>query len=252
MTPPFALAVSAVDPSGGLLTADLLAFGALGVAGAGLVTAVTANGLRSPGPVQDVPVGLLRAGLEAALSAKGFLAVKIGIVPSAPAVRAIARGLAPVPAPRILHPGFAPRSEVRLVRSTALDAFVRDLFPGAALVVLGQTEASALAGFPIREEADVKAAARRVQALGPAAVLVTGGAAPGDRIVDGLLDGRTWHRFDSERLPAPSDDAAGDRLSAAVTALLASGETLPDAVARARTFVRSSLAPRPVQDHLSV
>jgi hydroxymethylpyrimidine/phosphomethylpyrimidine kinase len=233
MTAPSALAVSAADPAGGLLTADLLAFGALGVAGSGLVTAVTADGLRSPGPVQEVPVALLRAGLEAALSARRFTAVKIGIVPSAPAVRAIARGLAQLPAPRVLHPGFAPRTEVRLVRSAALDAFVRDLFPGAALVVLGQEEASALAGFPIREENDVKAAARRVQALGPAAVLVTGGGT-GDRIVDGLLDGRTWHRFDSERLPTPSDLAAGDRLSAAVTALLAIGETLPDAVARAR------------------
>ncbi len=236
MSAPFALSVSAADPAGGLLAADLLAFGALGLAGSGLVTVVTSGGIRSPGPVQEVPVALLRAGLEAALSAKRFTAVKIGIVPSAPAVRAIARGLAHLPAPRVLHPGFAPRSEVRLVRSAALDAFVRDLFPGAALVVLGQAEASALAGFPIREENDVKAAARRVQALGPAAVLVTGGGATGDRIADGLLDGRTWHRFDSDRLKAPSDEAADDRLSAAVTALLATGETLPDAVARALSW----------------
>lgn len=238
MTDPLALSISAADPAGGLLAADLLAFGALGVAGSGLVTAVTADGIRSAGPVQEVPVALLRAGLASALSAKRFTAVKIGIVPSAPAVRAIARALAQLPAPRVLHPGFAPRSEVRLVRSAARDAFVRDLFPGAALVVLGHAEASALAGFPLLEEADVKAATRRVQALGPSAVLVTGGGAAGDRVVDGLLDGRTWHRFDSERLPTPSDEVAFDRLSAAVTALLATGETLPDAVARALAFAR--------------
>jgi len=236
MTVPSALSVSAADPAGGLLGADLLAFGALGVAGSGVVTAVTAGGLRSPGPAQEVPVALLRASLDAAFAASRFAAVKVGVVPSAPAARAIARALAPLRVPRVLHPGFAPASEVRLVRATALDAVVRDLFPGAALVVLGQAEASALAGFPIREENDVKAAARRVQALGPAAVLVTGGSAAGDRVVDGLLDGRTWHRFDAERLPPPSDLTAGDRLSAAVTALLATGETLPDAVARARSL----------------
>ncbi len=240
MTVPSALAVSAVDPAGGLLATDLLAFGALGIAGSGLVTAVTADGLRLPGPIQEVPVALVRAGLDAALSARRFTAVKIGIVPSAPAVRAIARGLARVPAPRVLHPGFAPQTEVRLVRSAALDAFVRDLFPGAALVVLGQKEASVLAGFPIREETDVKAAARRVQALGPAAVLVLGRAAPGDHSPDDLLDGRTWHRFDSAPIP-PSLDA-GDRLSGAVTALLARGETLPDAVSRALAFVRTTVA----------
>ncbi len=238
MTVPLALSVSAADPAGGLLTADLLAFSALGIAGSGLVTAVTANGLRSPGPVQEVPVALLRAGLESALSAMPFSAVKIGVIPSAPAVRAIARGLSRLSAPRVLHPGFAPRSEVRLVRAAALDAFVRDLFPGAALVVLGPDEAAALAGFPIREETDVKAAARRVQALGPAAVLVNGGSAAGDSVVGGLLDGRTWHRFDSECLETPPDDAGSHRLSAAVTAHLATGETLPDAVARARNLLR--------------
>lgn len=238
MTAPSALSVSASDPGGGLLATDLLAFGALGVAGAGLVTAVTASGVRAPGPVQEVPVALLRAGLESALAARRFAAVKIGIVPSAPAVRAIARALACLPAPRVLHPAFAPLPEVRLFRAAALDALVRDLFPGAALVVLGQGEASALAGFPVLEEADAKAAARRVQSLGPSAVLVTCGGRTGDRITHGLLDGRTWHRFHSDRLRHPPDDAAEDRFSAAVTALLATGETLPDAVARALTFAR--------------
>lgn len=237
MNAPSALSVSASDPGGGLLAADLLAFGALGVAGSGLVTAVTASGVRAPGPVQEVPVALLRAGLESALAARRFAAVKIGIVPSAPAVRAIARALACLPAPRVLHPEFAPQPEVRLFRAAALDALVRDLFPGAALVVLGQGEASALAGFPVQEEADAKAAARRVQSLGPSAVLVTCGGRTGG-ITHGLLDGRTWHRFHSDRLRNPPDDAAEDRFSAAVTALLATGETLPDAVARALPFAR--------------
>ena len=74
MTVPSALAVSAVDPAGGLLATDLLAFGALGIAGSGLVTAVTADGLRLPGPIQEVPVALVRAGLDAALSARRFTA----------------------------------------------------------------------------------------------------------------------------------------------------------------------------------
>lgn len=239
MTVPSALSVSAADPAGGLLAADLLAFGALGVAGSGVVTAVTAGGLLSPGPSQEVPVALLRAGFDAAFAAHRFAAVKVGVVPSAPAARAIARALARLPAPRVLHPAFAPRSEVRLVRAAAVDSIVRDLFPGAALVVLGHGEASALAGFPLQEEADAKAAARRIQSLGPSAVLVMGGGGAGGRIVDGLLDGRTWHRFDSDRFPTPPVDAAEDRLSASVTALLAAGETLPDAVSRALALAAS-------------
>lgn len=242
MAAPSALSISAADPVGGLLATDLLVFGALGVAGSGIVSAVAVHGVRKPGAVHDVPVALLRAEVEAALQDGPPGAVKIGVLTTVPAVRAVARGLAPVPAPRVVHPGFAPRSGVRLVRPAVLDAVVRDLLPGAALLVLGRGEAAALAGFAMRDESDVKAAARRIQALGPAAVLVTGGGADGPRVVDGLLDGRTWHRFDTCRLEAAVEGASGDRLSAAVTALLAGGETLPDAVARARAFALRALA----------
>ena len=159
--------------------------------------------------------------------------MKVGVLTTVPAVRAVARALAPVSVPRVVDPGFAPRSGVRLLRSTVVDALVRDLFPAAALVTLNLLEASVLAGFAIRSEADAKAAARRIQALGPSAVLVTGGCAEGPTVVDGLLDGRTWHRSRAPAARSRPACGAGGLLSAAVTAWLAAGETLPDAVARA-------------------
>ncbi len=242
MTASSALAIDAFDAAGGLLAADLLAFEALGVLGSGVVTAVTASGLRKPGPAEDVPVALLRASLEGTIADRPPGAVKVGVVGSVPAVRAVARGLAPLAVPTVVDPSFAPRSGVRLLRPSVLDAVVRELLPSAVLVTLNLAEASSLAGFAIRDEADAKAAARRVQALGPSAVLVTGGCAEGLAIVDGLLDGRTWHRFQGPRLDAPPACGAGGLLSSAVTALLAGGETLPDAVSRAIAFVRRALA----------
>jgi hydroxymethylpyrimidine/phosphomethylpyrimidine kinase len=103
-------------------------------------------------------------------------------------------------------------------------------------------EASLLAGFPIRGEADAKRAARAIQALGPRAVLIKGGHAEGDVFVDGLLDGRTWHAFSSPRIGERAVPGAGDALSAAITAFLARGETLPDAVERALLHVRGAIA----------
>ena len=241
MAVPAALAISAADPAGGLLATDLLGFRAHGVLGSGVVTAVTARGLRQPGPVQDVPVTLLRASLEAILAGEAPAAMKVGVLTSVPAVRTVARAVAARPEPRVLDPGFAPRSGVRLVRPAVVDAVLRDLLPGATLLVVNLGEASALAGFALRNEADAKAAARRIQALGPAAVLVTGGATEGPTLVDGLLDGRTWYRFECRRIAVPAGTRARDLLSASVTALLAAGETLPDAVARALPYVRSSL-----------
>jgi hydroxymethylpyrimidine/phosphomethylpyrimidine kinase len=242
MPAPAALAISAVDSGGGLLATDLLVFDALGVRGAGVATAATVHGIRRAGPVHDLPVALLREGVEAAFARLPLAAVKVGIVTTVPAIRAVARALAALAIPRVVDPGFAPRSGVRLLRSGVVDTFVRDLFPGASIAIVNLPEASVLAGFAIREEADAKAAARRVQALGPSAVLVTGGCAEGLTLVDGLLDGRTWHRFECPRAELPPACGAGDLLSAAVTALLATGETLPDAVSRALAFVHRALA----------
>lgn len=242
MAPPVALAISATDPGGGLLPADLLAFDALGVLGCGVVTATTARGLRSAGTVHEVPVAALRAGLEATLESRPPAAIKVGILTTVPAVRTVARVVAPLAVPRVVEPGFAPRSGVHLLRPTVLEALVHGLLPGASLVALNLVEASALAGFAIRGEPDAKAAARRIQALGPSAVLVTGGCGEGPGVVDGLLDGRTWYRFEAPRADIPPACGAGGLLSAAVTAWLARGETLPDAVSRAVAFVRGALA----------
>lgn len=242
MARPAALSINASDPCGGLLAADLLAFDALGVSGVAVVTAATAHGVREEGPVHDVPVALLRSSVESAVQARGPSAAKVGVVTAVPAVRALVRALGPLGVPLVVDPGFAPASGVRLVRSAALDVLVRELLPAAVLVTLNVPEASVLAGFAIREETDAKAAARRVQALGPSAVLVTGGCVEGPSVVDGLLDGRTWHRFESPRVAAPASCGAGGLLSAAVTAWLALGETLPDAVDRALAFVRRALA----------
>lgn len=242
MTVPSALSISAADPGGGLLAADLLVFEALGVLGSGVVTALTAHGIRRAGPAHDAPTAILRPALESALSTRPPLSVKVGVVTTVPAVRTVARTLAGLSVPVVVDPGFGPGSGVRLLRASVVDTLVRDLFPSAALVTLNLLEASALAGLAIRNEADAKVAARRIQTLGPSAVLVTGGGAEGPTVVDGLLDGRTWHRFEGARTDGAPGSGAGGLLSAAIAGWLARGETLPDAVARAILLVHAALA----------
>src|SRR5512146_228915 len=121
MPAPSVLSISAADPGGGLLAADLLAFGALGLAGAGVVSATTAWGIRQAGPVHDVPVAVLRASLEAVLGPSSPDAIKVGVLTTVPAVRTVSRALATVTAPHVVEPGFAPRSGVRLLRPSVLE-----------------------------------------------------------------------------------------------------------------------------------
>jgi hydroxymethylpyrimidine/phosphomethylpyrimidine kinase len=122
---------------------------------------------------------------------------------------------------------------------------IHELLPLASLITPNLPEASVLAGFAIRNEADAKRAARAIQGLGPRAVLIKGGHSEGSEIVDGLLDGRTWHLYHHERLETVHLHGVGCTLSAAITAWLARGETLPEAVARGLDYVHLAIAAAP-------
>jgi hydroxymethylpyrimidine/phosphomethylpyrimidine kinase len=145
----------------------------------------------------------------------------------------------------VLDPEMTGDGERRLLRPTSLPALVRQLLPAATVATPNLAEASVLAGFAIREEADAKRAARAIQQLGPQAVLIKGGQAEGSEIVDGLLDGHTWTIFRHPRLGGRHHHGAGATLAAALTAYLALGETLPDAVAKAVSYTHRALAAAP-------
>ncbi|MBK6405004.1 MAG: bifunctional hydroxymethylpyrimidine kinase/phosphomethylpyrimidine kinase [Holophagales bacterium] len=124
----------------------------------------------------------------------------MGLLTTVPAVRAVARALAPGSVPVVVDPGFVPRSGVRHLRSTVVDAVVRDLLPAAALVTLNLLEASALAGFAIRAR-PTKVAARQIQALGPPPSWSPEDAQRARPSSTGSSTARTWHRF---RAPGPT------------------------------------------------
>lgn len=243
MSPPLALTIAAADPSGAAgLQGDLAVFAALGVRGTSVVTAVAPRAGPAPGVLHELPAPAVRAQLDALRGGPAPAAVKVGFVARTPVVRLVAADVARRGAPAVVDPVLVSRSGPRLLAAPSWAAFLGELLPVAALVTPNLPEASLLAGFPIRGEADAKRAARAIQALGPRAVLIKGGHAEGDVLVDGLLDGRTWRAFASPRIGPTAAPGAGDALSAAVTAFLARGETLPDAVEHALAFVRRALA----------
>jgi hydroxymethylpyrimidine/phosphomethylpyrimidine kinase len=237
-----ALTVHAADPTGAAgLQADLSVFGALGVRGASVVTAVAARSGEAAGVFHELPASAVRAQREALSGEHLPGAAKVGFLSRTPVVRLVAADLARRRIPVVVDPVLVSRSGPRLLAAPSWAAFLRELLPGAALVTPNLPEASLLAGFPIRSEGDAKRAARAIQARGPRAVLIKGGHAEGDVIVDGLLDGRTWRAFAAPRLGAWTVPGAGDVLSGAIAAFLARGETLPDAVENGLSFVRRAV-----------
>jgi hydroxymethylpyrimidine/phosphomethylpyrimidine kinase len=240
---PAALTIAAADPSGAAgLQGDLAVFAALGVRGMSVLTAVAARTGPAAGILHELPAQAVRAQLEALSGGPLPAAVKVGFVAKTPVVRLVAADLARRGVPIVVDPVLVSRSGPRLLALPSWTAFLNELLPAAALVTPNLPEASLLAGFPIRGAADAKRAARAIQALGPRAVLIKGGHAEADVFVDGLLDGRTWHVFASPRIGEKAVAGAGDALSAAITAFLARGETLPEAVERALLHVRRTIA----------
>jgi len=237
------LAVAALESTGrsGLLS-DLRTFWGLGARGEGVATAVGTEGPDGFAVLHEFPLPAVREQLRAALEDGQVRASKVGFVTTVPVIRFLARNLSATGIPVVVDQPVATRAGAPLLRSTSTTAFVRELLPLATLVTPNLPEASLLAGFPIRGEDDAKRAARAIQQLGPKAVLIKGGHAEGDVVVDGLLDGRTWSTFRHPRLPVERPGGAGGLLSAAVAAYLARGETLPEAVAAALDFVHRELA----------
>lgn len=241
-----ALTIAGSDSGGGAgIQGDLKTFEALGVFGTSVITAVTAQSTTAVTAVHEVPAAIVGAQLAAVLSDLPPAAVKIGMLTNVPAIRVIAKRLRDVKVPIVLDPVMVSKSGARLLRAGTLSAVIRELFPLAVLVTPNLPEASVLAGFPIRSEADAKTAARRIQGLGPSAVLIKGGHSEGPELVDGLLDGRTWRRWSAERIATTHTHGTGCALSSAIAAFLALGETLPDAVEKAIRFVRLAIQNAP-------
>ncbi len=246
MEPAAALAIGALEAGGGGgLSADLKTFESLGVLGTAAATALAIQRGDVLTVLHDVPAPVVREQLRAAREAPSPHAVKVGLLTTVPVIRLLAAELPAFEAPVVLDPEMTGGGEARLLRRTSLSALVRDLLPVAKVVTPSLLEASVLAGFPIRNEEDAKRAARAIQDLGPRAILIKGGHAEGDDVVDGLLDGRTWSTFRRPRLGSRHVHGVGGTLSAALTAFLARGETLPDAVAKALDYTHRALASAP-------
>ncbi|HUM03687.1 MAG TPA: bifunctional hydroxymethylpyrimidine kinase/phosphomethylpyrimidine kinase [Thermoanaerobaculia bacterium] len=241
-----ALSVGSLEAGGGGgLPADLKTFESLGVNGTSVATAVTTQEGSALTVLHDLPVTVVREQLRAARQAPPPKAVKVGLVTTVPVIRLLAADLPGLLVPIVVDPEMTGNGEPRLLRQTSISALARDLLPAATIVTPNLVEASVLAGFAIRGEADAKRAARAIQQFGPQAVLIKGRQAEGNVIVDGLLDGRTWMTFRHPRLGDRHHHGAGATLSAALTAYLALGETLPDAVRMALDYVHRALAAAP-------
>ena len=245
MTTPIALTIAGSDSGGGAgIQADLKTFAALGVYGASVITALTAQNTRGVRGVHPVPGDFVTAQLDAVFDDLAVSAVKIGMVASRGLVDAIAAGLARwTPAHVVLDPVMVATSGDKLLADDAVDGLRRLLIPRATLITPNLPEAAALLGEDVATtEAEIADQGGRLLALGCPAVLIKGGHGGGSESTDYLVTEAATLPLTAPRIATRNTHGTGCSLSSAVAAGLAKGEALETAVRHAKAFVTAAIA----------
>jgi hydroxymethylpyrimidine/phosphomethylpyrimidine kinase len=244
-----ALTIAGSDPSGGAgIQADLKTFHQFGVYGEAVITLLTVQNTRRVDRVEFVPCELVLEQLNAVLEDIPPDAAKSGALGSAEMVRALARAAAAFRFPLVVDPILMSKHGQPLAAGESVDAIRDELLQRAALVTPNVPEAEALSGISIRGPEELRRAAERIREQGARAVLIKGGHREGPA-TDVLLDGAGWREFPAPRLEARHTHGTGCTYSAAITAGLATGFELADAIARAKRFIHEAIRTAPGLGH---
>ena len=243
---PVALTIAGSDSSGGAgIQADLKTFTALGVYGASVLTALTAQNTRGVTGVMAVPPAFVAQQIDAVAGDLRVAATKTGMLNDRATVLAAAQGVRRHElAPLVVDPVMVATSGDLLLALDAVDAVRRELIPLATLITPNLAEAARLLECPVAaDEAEMEAQAQALLGLGPGAVLLKGGHGAGRDAVDILVArGAAPARMTLPRIATRNTHGTGCTLSAAIAAYLARGATLGEAVASAKRFVHNALS----------
>lgn len=245
MSTPIAVTIAGSDSSGGAgIQADLKTFAALGVYGASVITALTAQNTHGVTATHDVPPDFIAAQIDAVFSDLAVGAVKIGMLSQPRAIEAVANGLDRHGRRAIvLDPVMVATSGDRLLAPAAIDGLRQALIPRALIVTPNLPEAAVLLDAPIAgSETEMRAQAERLLSLGPRAVLIKGGHGSGAESVDLLVEAGTLIRLPAGRIVTKNTHGTGCTLSSAVAAGLAKGLALSAAVRGAKAYVTAAIA----------
>jgi len=234
------LSIAGSDSGGGAgIQADLKAFAACGVHGTTAITAITAQNTVGVSVVEAVSPAMIVAQVRAVVEDIGVDAVKVGMLGTAETVKAVVEALDVVgDAPVVVDPVMVAESGAVLLDDEAKTALVERLLPLATVVTPNIPEARALTEADERDSQEDLA--REVLALGPKAVVVTGGHS--EQVVDLYFDRSAAEAIEGERHLAGASHGSGCTHSSALAAFLARGEGPLDAARKAREIASAAVA----------
>jgi hydroxymethylpyrimidine/phosphomethylpyrimidine kinase len=237
------LTIAGSDSGAGAgIQADLKTFAALGVYGTSAITAVTAQNTQGVTDVSILAADIVAAQIEAVAGDIQLHATKTGMLGTAAIVEAVGAAIEQLDLPLVVvDPVMVAKSGHVLVDTDGIRAMRTELLPRALVVTPNIPEAEMLAGTTINTLADARLAARTIHAAGRCAVVVKGGHAKGDDLVDLLFDGHDFVEFPMRRIATRNTHGTGCTFASAIAAHLALGRSLTDAVGNAQAYVAGAI-----------
>ncbi len=236
------LTIAGSDSGGGAgIQADLKTFSALGVFGKTVITSITSQNTFGVQSTHDLPIQIIEKQFQAILDDKKCEAVKTGMLGNEEVVILISKMIRKSRIKNIVvDPVFSSSSGKRLLTERGMIILKEYLLPVASLVTPNLKEAELLSGVKIKSQADRKRAARIILKSGVGAVLITGGHLKGNP-EDLLLDEKGYQLFSSDRLSKLDIHGTGCVFSAAISAKLAQGALLREAVHGAKGYIGEAI-----------
>ena len=237
-----ALTIAGSDSGGGAgIQADLKTFSALGVFGTSAITSLTAQNTVCVKGIYDISPDFIGLQIDAVAKDIGVDAAKTGMLSSPEIVIKVSEKIKQHRIKKlVVDPVMVAKSGDYLLRPEARDALVNRLLPLAHVITPNTEEAKVLTGIKIKNVSDMKKAARKMIKMGIKNVVIKGGHLTGNAL-DLFYDGKEFIEYPSERIDTKNTHGTGCTFSAAITAELAKGENLKDAVRTAKDYITNAI-----------
>jgi hydroxymethylpyrimidine/phosphomethylpyrimidine kinase len=241
--PKTVLTIAGSDSSGGAgIQADLKTFAAFGVYGTSAITAVTAQNTVGVNESLALQADLVTAQIEAIAADIPVHATKTGMLATAAIVEAVAAAIQELDLPLVVvDPVMVSKSGARLLDDDGIGMLRAELLPRALVVTPNIPEAEVLTGRRIQSIEDARAAAYEIHSRSGSAVVIKGGHAEGDQLVDLLFDGDMFTELQTARIATRNTHGTGCTFASAIAANLALGHSLVDAVVRGQAYVAGAI-----------
>ncbi|QKG83201.1 bifunctional hydroxymethylpyrimidine kinase/phosphomethylpyrimidine kinase [Kroppenstedtia pulmonis] len=239
-----ALSIAGSHSRGGAgIQADLKTFQERDVYGMGVITLFATADYKGNRNVFPQPLQVIEAQWDTVFSGMDVDALKTGMLFSVDIMRLVTSKIKTSKVPHVVvDPVMASKEGAALSQEDSLDVLKKELIPLGSVVTPNLPEAALLAGMDsIRTVAEMKEAAKRIHDLGSRYVLVKGGRLTQENAIDLLYDGVAFQSYEAERIDTPHTNGAGCTLSAAITAELAKGKPIAEAVGKGKAFITEAI-----------